>query len=320
MGHINLITGPNAIGKTNLVEAIMRFNGYNKHKNNMIRFGEERALVEIEVQKKGSTAPHRLVVERTEKGNRIQKKQPLGTLPLVYYSPSNNGLFSCGPPERRNFLDTACSLLKSRYSKDLSEYQRVIKQKNRLLGEGDINYRLLKGFNEQLVSRAAEIISSRTSLLEQMDEPVKRFHERLSGQKKKISIIYESRTRIDDVRESLFEQLEEREHAESIRRVSLVGPHRDDFSFRTGETDVDECGSQGEKKSACLAFKMAQISLIKRKKIEPLLVLDDALSELDSERRRLLMETIPECKQVFLTATDSSGLKLGEEINRIELS
>ena len=320
MGHINLITGPNAIGKTNLVEAIMRFNGYNKHKNNIIRFGEESALVEIGVQKKESTASHRLVAERTEEGSRIQKKQPLGPLPLVYYSPANNGLFSCGPSERRHFLDTACSSLKSKYSKDVSEYQRVIKQKNRLLKEGDINEQLLKGFNEQLVSRAVEIIGSRTALLKEMEEPVKRFHERLSGQKKNLAVVYKSRTRIDDARASLFEQLEEKAHIESIRRVSLVGPHRDDFSFRAGETDVGECGSQGEKKSACLAFKMAQISLLKRKKIEPLLVLDDALSELDSQRRKLLMETIPECKQVFLTATDSGGLKLGEEINRIELS
>ncbi len=320
MSQINLITGPNATGKTNLVEAVMRFNGYNKNKNNLIRFGQERALVEMEVQKKESSAFYRLVAEREQKESRIQKKQPFGQLPIIYFSPSNNGLFNSGPSERRHFMDSACASLKKSYQKDFSEYQRIVRQKNRFLKDENNNKGLLESFNEQLVLRAEKLIKERIAFLEEIAPPLEAFHQKLTGKKRNIDATYKSRTNISTITESLFKQLGEREQLEATRGFCLVGPHKDDLSFAVDGLDVSEYGSQGEKKSACLCFKMAQMSLLKRKNIEPILVLDDALSELDINRRRLLMETIPDCKQAFLTATDAGELEINKTINRIELS
>ncbi|KKM80880.1 hypothetical protein LCGC14_1335380 [marine sediment metagenome] len=168
MDQINLITGPNASGKTNLVEAMLRFNGYNKNKSSLIRFGEDRALVEIEVQKKESSAKYRLVAQREEKDSRVQKKQPFGQLPIIYFSPSTNGLFSSGPSERRHFMDSACVFLKKSYQKDFSEYQRIVRQKNRLLKGENYNKGLLESFNEQLVLKAERLIKERMGFLEEM--------------------------------------------------------------------------------------------------------------------------------------------------------
>ncbi len=319
MSQINLITGSNATGKTNLVEAVMRFNGYNKNKSSLIRFGQARALVEIEVQKKESSAFYRLVAERQEGDSKIQKKQPFGQLPIIYFSPSNNGLFSSGPSERRHFMDSACVSLKKSYQKDFSEYQRIVRQKNRFLKDENNNKGLLESFNEQLVLKAERLIKERMGFLEEMGPPLETLHQKLTGKKRKIDATYKSRTNTSSIAESLFKQLGEREQLEAIRGFCLVGPHRDDLSFAVDGIDVSEYGSQGERKSACLAFKLAQMSLLKRKKIEPILVLDDALSELDINRRGLLMETIPDCKQAFLTATDAGGLEINKTINQIEL-
>lgn len=301
------------------MEALLRFNGYNKQKEKMIRHGQNRAVVEVGVQRKESRANYRLVAERVDEKSRVQKKQPFGPMPFICFSPADNDFFTKGPQDRRCFIDSALGVLKKKYCRDLSDYQRIVKQKNNLLKEGGTDGRLIDSFNQQLVKTAAAVIKEREAFLREIEPLAGKALVQLCGQAKRASLIYISKTDLNDIEESLWRQLREKQELEQIRGCCVVGPHRDDLSFIVDDFDVAEFGSQGEKKTACLALKMAQLKNLQQKGVKPLLILDDAFSELDPRRRQLLLEAIPSCEQTFITATDTAGIEVSGGIKRIEL-
>ena len=319
MGRVNLITGPNAVGKSSVLEAILRFGDYSKQKNNTIQFGANQATVRLDIKKGTSLTKHYLVAQRGTNGTSIKKNQPLGPLATVYFGPNDNNLFNGGPQERRSFLDSACGTLKREYRQNLTEYQKIVRQKNDILKRGAPNKTLLETYNYQLIQQADFLIKDRLLFLEEISQPTSATHGCLTKKTLTIDIVYQSKTNIGDVKDSLGEQLRAKEELETIRGCCLVGPHRDDLSFLIDGVDVAEFGSQGEKKTACLALKIAQLKNLQENNLKPLLVLDDALSELDIQRRQLLLELVAECEQTFISATDHIGLELGEGVKRFEL-
>lgn len=320
LAHINFITGPNASGKSNIMEAILRFNAFNKHKNSAIRLGDNQATVQIEVEKAGTSAKHILVAQKHQEEVRISRKQPLGNLPIVYFMPQEDDIFGGSPQERRHFLDTACSLFKKAYGTGLLEYQRVVRQKNDILkGNRQPNTNLLATYNQQLVQKAEELIRQRLWLLKNMEPVLRELYCKLTGSPVAASVEYLSRTSEGDIRGSLSAQLQQKAELELVRGCCLVGPHRDDFSLVVDGVDVATLGSQGEKRTGCLALKIALINMLQHEGTKPLLILDDALSELDDNRRQLLLGTVGQCEQVFITATDADNLKLGDSVKIFEL-
>jgi len=297
----------------------LRFCDYGKQKNHIIRFGANQATVCLEIKKGATEAKHHLVAQRGEDNTSVKKNQPLGPLPAVYFGPSDNNLFNRGPQERRGFLDSACGTLKKKYRQNLTDYQRIVRQKNDILKKGAPNKVLLETFNHQLVGQSAAIIKERLEFLEQIKAPANEIYNRLTGKPAPTEIIYKSKTDTQNITASLNEQLRNRANLELISGCCLVGPHRDDLLFLINGTDVAEFGSQGEKKTACLALKIAQLKILQENDLKPLLILDDALSELDMGRRQLLLELVPECEQTFISATDDIGLKLGEDVKKFKL-
>ena len=297
----------------------MRFCDYGKQKNHTVRFGASQARVCLEIEKGVSRTKHHLVAQRSEGGTSIKKNQPLGPLPAVYFGPADNSLFNGGPQERRGFLDSACGALKKKYRHGLVDYQRIVRQKNDLLKKGAPNKVLLETFNHQLIGQAVVIIEERLMFLEQIAEPSNKTYNRLAGKATPTGLVYKSKTDTGDTAASLDKQLRDRAQLELIRGCCLVGPHRDDLSFLVDGVDVAEFGSRGEKKTACLSLKIAQLKTLQENNLKPLLILDDAFSELDAGRRQLLLELVPECEQTFISATDDLGLKLGEDVKKFRL-
>ncbi len=316
---VNLITGPNAVGKTNLIEAILRFNGYNKQKENIIKFGESFAQVDLEIIKNGSTLDYHLTAQEINAKPKINKKQPLGPIPIIHFTPTEGSFFNGTPQDRRYFLDHGCSFTKKKYQKDLQEYMRILRQKNNLLKEGIKRPQLIGAFNQQLVDKAALIINQRLEFLSELKEPARQRYAQLTQKEVNLELFYKSNTNIQETTKSLWDQLKEREELEYIRGCCLVGPHRDDFSLTAEKVDMGEFGSQGEKKTGCIALKLAQIDLLKIRGIKPLLILDDALSELDPQRRQLLLNTINECEQTFITTTDVGDLDIDTDVKHLKL-
>jgi len=320
VGRINFIKGPNASGKSNAMEALMRLNSFNGDRDNIIRFGKDCAIIKAEVEKGNNLFEYRFVAQKENEDVRIERRCPQGPLPIVSLGLGEDNFFNGGPSARRRFLDNAISLLKEKHKKNTIEYQKIVKQKNDLLKRGKTEETLLWSFNKQLVERAASIIKERLKYLSEVEEGVALVYKRLSGGRTEgVSLRYASKTNTDNIAESLLSQLEERKRLEEQTGFCVVVSHRDAVPLNINEIDVATLGSRGEKKSACLALKIAQVEDLRKKKIKPLLILDDALSELDIERRQLLLGVICGCEQVFITSTDDLGLSMNGEIRKYEL-
>lgn len=188
------------------------------------------------------------------------------------------------------------------YLYNLNHYNKIINQRNKLLKDMYLNPDLketLSIWDMQLVSFGSKIIERRYLFAEQLNEIIYEIHKRLSGGKEELTIIYEP-----DVSNEEFEKkLRGNQERDIKAKLTSVGPHRDDFSFMVGNVDIRRYGSQGQQRTAALSLKLAEIELVKKvTKENPILLLDDVLSELDSNRQNYLLNSIGEI-QTIITCT-----------------
>ena len=192
--------------------------------------------------------------------------------------------------------------LDSFYIYNLNHYNKIVNQRNKLLKDMYFNPSLRETLNiwdSQLVSFGSKIIERRKIFVEQLNEIIYGIHKRLSGDKEELVIKYEPDVFIEEYEKSLS-SCQERD----IKlKQTTVGPHRDDFSFMVGDIDIRKFGSQGQQRTAALSLKLSEIELVKKiTKENPVLLLDDVLSELDSNRQNYLLSTIGEI-QTIITCT-----------------
>ena len=192
--------------------------------------------------------------------------------------------------------------LDSFYLYNLNNYNKIVNQRNKLLKDMYMNPQLQETLNiwdMQLVSYGSKIIERRRLFVEQLNEIILEIHKRLSGGKEKLTIQYEPDVEIDD-----FEQkLRSHQDRDIKAKMTSVGPHRDDFCFLVEDTDIRKYGSQGQQRTAALSLKLAEIELVKKiAKDTPVLLLDDVLSELDSNRQNYLLNNIGDI-QTIITCT-----------------
>jgi DNA replication and repair protein RecF len=220
----------------------------------------------------------------------------------VFFSPEDLGIIKNGPSERRRFVDMELCQLDSFYFYNLSNYNKIVDQRNTLLKDMYFNPQLRETLNiwdMQLVSYGSKIIERRKLFVEQLNEIIEGIHFSLSGGREKIKIVYEP-----DVEMDAFEKrLQENQERDIRSKMTTVGPHRDDFSFLIGDVDIRKFGSQGQQRTAALSLKLSEIELVKKiTKDTPILLLDDVLSELDSNRQNYLLNSIGTI-QTIITCT-----------------
>lgn len=309
----NILYGDNAQGKTNILEAAYMSGTTKSHKGSkdkeMIRFGASEAhlrTVVLRGEKEYQIDMH--LKQNRSKGiaiNQVPIKRAaelFGILNMVFFSPEDLNIIKNGPAERRRFLDAELCQLDKIYLSDLTSYNKILGQRNKLLK--DMVFRpdladTLPVWNMQLVETGKRIIKRRKQFVEELNEIVHDIHFRLSGEKEELFIKYEPN--IDDI---FFEDELNRAKIKDMKLCQTsVGPHRDDLLFSIADIDIRKFGSQGQQRTSALSLKLSEIELVKKSiKDTPILLLDDVLSELDSNRQNYLLNNISDT-QTIITCT-----------------
>ena len=309
----NILFGDNAQGKTNILEAAYMSGTTKSPKGSrdkeMIRFGEEEAHLKTVVVRGGREYQIDMHLKKNRaKGIAIDKipikkaSELFGILNIVFFSPEDLNIIKNGPAERRRFLDSELCQLDRIYLADLTNYNKILVQRNKLLK--DMIYRpslsdTLPVWDMQLIETGKKIIRRRKQFVDELREIVSDIHYRISGGKEELFLKYEPN--IDDI---FFEdELSRAKEKDKKLCQTSVGPHRDDLLFSIGDVDIRKYGSQGQQRTSALSLKLSEIELV-RKSISdtPVLLLDDVLSELDSSRQNYLLNNISDT-QTIITCT-----------------
>lgn len=324
----NILYGDNAQGKTNILEAIYLSATTKSHKGSkdkdIIHFDAQEAHIRTYVMKDGleNRVDMHLRKNKTKgiaiNGQKIKKAADLlGLLNVVFFSPEDLSIIKNGPSERRRFVDMELCQLDSFYLYNLNNYNKIVNQRNKLLKDLSFNPNLrdtLFIWDSQLVSYGSKIIERRAAFVKQLNEIIYDIHVRLSGGKEELKIVYEP----DVFLEELEKGLKNSQEKDIKLKQTTVGPHRDDFSFLVGGIDIRKFGSQGQQRTAALSLKLSEIELVKKlTKDTPLLLLDDVLSELDSNRQNYLLNSIGDIQTIITCTGLEEFVNNRFEINRI---
>lgn len=309
----NILYGDNAQGKTNVLEAIYLSSITKSHKGSkdqdIIKFGENEAHLRTYLEKDGDV--YKVDMHLRKSGSKIiavngQKLKKaaglLGLLNVVFFSPEDLCIIKNGPSERRRFIDMELCQLDNFYLYNLNNYNKIVNQRNKLLKDIYTNYSLkdtLDIWDSQLISYGSKIIERRIAFVNQLNEIIYDIHKKLSGDKEEILIKYEPNVFIED-----FEKKLKQNQEKDIKlKMTTVGPHRDDICIDVNGIDIRKFGSQGQQRTAALSLKLSEIELVKKiTKDTPVLLLDDVLSELDSNRHKYLLDSIGNI-QTIITCT-----------------
>ena len=334
---VNLIVGDNAQGKTNLLEAIAYLGSGKSFRAQktaeMIRFGAEFAEIQGTVFSQEREQELRYLLFPGSRPRQIfrngaKKKSAselAGVLPTVLFCPEDLMILKMGSSQRRRFGDTALCQLRPNYDAALAEYHRILDQKNRILKDHFENpavLAILPEYNTRLCQVGALLISYRARFYEGLGKSAAKFHSQFSGgvenfelQYKTVSTVADPFAPVSQLTNDLLEHLERHYRAELDTAQCLTGPHKDDFTVSLSGIDLKSYGSQGQTRTAAISLKLAQRELMGREwGEEPVLLLDDVLSELDPGRQDFVLNQIVS-GQVFITCCEPGRFtKLGKTI------
>lgn len=320
----NVVSGPNAQGKTNLLESLYLVGTTRLLRGQRdveaIRDGDERASVEVELA--GSGTRLGIGLERgARKRARVnglalpRAADLIGRLPVVCVSAADMAIVRGEPADRRLFLDLELSALSPAYLHHFAGYKRAQEQRGALLRasrERTIPPEVFEPWEAQMAAHGAHLRAAREDYVARLVEPTREVHARMGGGEA-LDLRYEPK---DDssTEEALVEAFASNRGAEIARGASLVGPHRDDLRLEVEERDARLFGSQGQQRTAVIALKFATLDVAREERgVPPLLLLDDILSDLDAGRRARLVEVVLDrAAQAVLTCTEASAA--GERI------
>ncbi len=309
--NINIFYGKNAAGKTNILEGIsMLISGKsfrtNKDKE-ILKFGEEFFQIDALIENGGLEKDYFLEYSQNKKKKITVNLSNINSLKdlrrqgqIVTFIPEDLEIIKGGPSLRRKYIDTAISNLDLIYRYNLSKYNKILKEKNDLLKTRNkrLNEKFLfEAYNIQLASLGAYLVLGRIKFIRDLNKEIKDIHFNISDGDEKLDFSYISPLRdfedIKDIEKELIRGLNSALEKDLFVKYSTYGPQRDDLEILANGRDLKIYGSQGQKRSAILSMKIAEISLIKKKKSSaPILLLDDVFSELDPLRRKRLIENI----------------------------
>jgi len=311
---LNVLAGPNAQGKSNLLEALAMLatgKSFRAHRDaELIRNGGERAQISGEAEIAAGSIDLRCTITKTPAGTRksfdvnggsVGFARFLGRTRVVTFVPADLQLVSGGPTLRRAFLNGALAQLSPTYYRDLALYTKITQQKSALLrGAIAPDRELLLAYNEELIRPATALINARRSFIDDVATATAEIYGRWEGTRERLGVTYAANPD-GDVGEALANAVDN----ELRRRTTLVGPHRDDLRLLVDGVPLAAFGSQGQQRTAVLALKVAEYDVMRTRSGEaPILLLDDVLSELDAERARGFLGALSGFEQAFLTATE----------------
>ncbi len=327
---VNLIVGDNAQGKTNLLEAItylsMGRSFRTRREQELIGMGADFADLEAELCSHGREQTIRAVLFPGRKARQLylggvrQKTaaELAGVLTTVLFCPEDLLTLKTGPAARRRLLDNALCQLRPGYERALAEYGRLHDHKSRILKDRFDNPSLLDAlpeFNLRMAQAGAVLIAYRARYMERLAELTAAYHREFSGGRETLTLRYQTVSNIPDPlapQQEILQKLLEHQHshrqAELDSGQCLSGPHRDDFDVQLDGVSLKGYGSQGQIRTAAISLKLAEREIFRRDTgEEPVLLLDDVLSELDAARQDFILNRILS-GQVFITCCERSRI------------
>lgn len=336
---VNVIIGDNAQGKTNLMEAIYCLAFTKSHRTakekELIQWDKEYAKIEGKVTKRNQSIPLEITISskgKKAKLNHLEQQRLsdyIGAINVVMFAPEDLTLVKGPPQTRRRFIDMELGQIQAIYIYHLTQYQKILKQRNSLLKQlqrrETKQTTMLEVLTEQLIQHAVIILNKRFIFIKLLRKWAAQIHYQISHELEELEIKYDTTIDVseDDHQESIAaiyaQKFKEIGEKEIERGTTLAGPHRDDLIFYVNGKDVQIYGSQGQQRTTALSLKLAEIELIYNEVGEyPILLLDDVLSELDDFRQSHLLNTIQGKVQTFVSTTSVDGIN-HETLKKAEL-
>ena len=315
---LNVIIGKNAQGKTNLLESIYvlsltkSYLGVND--KNLIKLGNNYAILEADAILNSGPKKFKLLIKDNGKqviinGKEIKKLSDyVSNLKVIIFSPENIRMIKEGPSIRRKFLNMEISQISMKYVKLLMDYNNIVRQKNEYLKLDNKNKDYLNILNDEVAKLSVEIYLLRRKFLDNINMFIDKIYYEIMGMQglkikyiSNIDYFEDKKEMVDKFREKIDKDLEK----EMLYKISLIGPHRDDFIFVLNDKNIALYGSQGQLRSVILALKLSEIELFKQSgDDDPILLLDDIFSELDLDKKNNLIKYINNNIQTIITTTD----------------
>lgn len=326
---VNILYGDNAQGKTNILEAIYLCATSKSHRTTkdkeLINFSKEESHIRMILEKKGIDQKIDIHLKNNKKkgiainGIPINKlNQLFGVVNVVLFSPEDLTIIKNGPSYRRKFINLELCQLNPLYYHYLVQYYQILKQRNNLLKQIYSNENewknMIEIFDQQLLEYGSKIINERQLFINQLNDIVEKIHKILTDNNEKLLISYEPNVISSDYKKKLKQSLQK----DIKTKTTNYGPHKDDICFKINNIDVRKYGSQGQQRTCALSLKLAEIELVKMIcNDEPILLLDDVLSELDTKRQRLLLYNISSIQTIITCTGVEDFIKRNIEINNI---
>lgn len=312
---VNIIVGPNASGKTNLLEAILVScigSSYRVKDLELLRFNQPWGRLDMDTAHGARATKLELVATDQINKSFVINDQPLKrlvlqkTLPVVLFEPNHLQLLTGSPDVRREYIDNLLEQLVVGYATTRRQYKRALAQRNRLLKQEQPQaLSQIFAWNIRLSQLAGEIVGQRQQLVKDLSNGLEKLYRELSHSKAKVSLRYVSACNIDQYSSDMLHKLEAYASRDFERGFTSFGPHRDDIEITLNGKSLQEAASRGETRTMLLAVKIQEMKLIEEIRAQkPVLLLDDVFSELDGARRRALTEVLRNY-QTFITTTDA---------------
>ncbi|ASY28423.1 DNA replication and repair protein RecF [Candidatus Planktophila lacus] len=314
--------GNNGSGKTNIAESLIYLAYLSSHRVSqnlpLLHLGTNQAIIRAEIERDDRTLQVDLEINAS-KANRARlnqnptksQREILGALQVIYFSPEDLDLVRGEPTHRRDFLDKLLIMRSPRLAGVISDYDRVVKQRNTLL-KTRAPENALAPWTEQLITLGAQLSAERIALVEELSPYVTANYANLN-EVKLASIAYKSATdglttNTDENIQTLTARQLEVARQETERGASLIGPHRDDLHLQLGDFPAKGYASHGESWSMAISLRIGSFNLLKSEGAEPILILDDIFAELDTARRAQLTSVTKMAEQTIITAAVESDL------------
>ena len=316
---VNLILGKNAQGKTNLLEGIYVTSVGKSFRTNkdseLIRFGCDFASVNIEAVKDDMDCNIEIIYSKDQKkyakieGIKLKKtSELLKNVFIVIFSPEDLKIVKDEPEKRRKFIDRELCQIKPAYYDNLSNYKKILIQRNAYLKEFNINRSMLDVWDRQLSKYGAAVMHMRKNFIKDLSLTAGQIHSKITNGKEKVEIKYAPNVEFfansKEQEEKFYEKIKESYDVDIRQRTTTKGPHKDDFELFIDGINVRSFGSQGQQRTCALSLKLAEIKIIEEETgYKPILLLDDVMSELDIERQEYLVKSLSGV-QLFITTTE----------------
>lgn len=328
---VNIVVGPNASGKTNLLESVLLLSGaptYRAQTAEVIMQGKDWARIESLYGDSSRSLGLELIGETLKKKFTINEasRQRLrfeDVLPTVLFEPENMRLLTGSPELRRDSLDDILTLVDPIFSSTKKQYIRVLAQRNKLLKQTPNNIKeQIFVWNIRLTDLAGYIVNARLQLLNELNSKVSDVYSQIASKNTQAKLSYVCNINTNNYESNLLSKLESSLNLDLERGFTGNGPHRDDFGVELKGVYAKSTASRGETRTLVLSLKLLQVKLIEQKRgISPLILLDDVFSELDGVRRKALTNYLDN-NQTIITTTDADIIAkdFAQNTNTISLS